>query len=574
MHQLQILLIALCAIVATATNFGKRVRMESDVSVFSAPNWIMGERVNDQDMITVRFALKHDSYKVAQFEEHFLDISNPKSPNYGKWLTIEQVAERIAPEERNILLVKEYLASFGVYDVVINSIRDILKIEIPATLAEKMFSTVMHKFTYVDSDITIVRVIQPYYLPEDLAHVVSFVDNLIRFPRLNVNKLIPVEESSVSASGSWTSCGTSYATYTNPAVLQERYGYPTLTSAASGNTMAVVEFQNQYYDNTDLQAFSTQCGISTVTVSTDIGTNNAAYCTGGLGLLSRCVESLLDIEYIGAVAQPIPLTVYYYSSYSLVQWIEDVSNNNNAPLVQSVSYGNDEAQQTSNDYMYTCNNYFMTVGARGISILFASGDQGVWGREGTTGNVFHPDFPAGSPYITAVGGTDFVTKSVIGDETAWASGGGGFSNTFPIPSYQSSAVAAFKANSSSLPSSAYYNNSGRGYPDVAALAGQVNPYFISYNGGKFTAVAGTSAASPVVAGIFAQLNDVRLKAGKSSLGFLNQLIYQNPSAFNDVTSGTNDDGQTSGFTAISGWDAATGMGTPNYDKLAVLVASI
>jgi len=568
------LFIASCAVAVTATNYAKRVRMESDISVFSSPNWIMGERVNDEDLITVRFALKHESHKVAQFEELFLDISNPKSVNYGKWLTIEQITEKLAPPERNLFLVKDFLGSFGVHDITVNSYKDIVKVQVPATLAEKMFETILHKFKHIDSDVTIIRVIRPYSLPEDLAEVVSFVDDLIRFPRLKSSKIIPITETESLSSDAWTSCGTSYSAYTNPAVLQERYGYPTLTSAASGNSMAVVEFQNEYYDTDDLKAFSSQCKISTVTVSGDIGTNDASYCTGGLGILARCVESLLDIEYIGAVAYPIPLTVYYYSSYSLLTWIEDVSNNASAPLVQSVSYGNDEAQQTSNDYMYSVNTYFMTVGARGISIFFAAGDQGVWGREGTTGNVFHPDFPAGSPYVTAVGGTDFATASTIGDETAWSAGGGGFSNTFPIPSYQSAAVAAFKANSTSLPSSSYYNNSGRGYPDVSALAGQVNPYLISYKGGSFTAVAGTSAASPVVAGIFAQLNDVRLRAGKSSLGFVNQLIYQNADAFNDVTSGTNNDSQSAGFTAIAGWDAATGMGTPNYEKLASIVSSL
>jgi len=207
-----------------------------------------------------------------------------------------------------------------------------------------------------------------------------------------------------------------------------------------------------------LEEFSSQCGIDTVTVSSLVGSNSESYCTWGL---EHCIESLLDIEYIGAVAQPIPLTVYYFSSYSLYDWIENLNDNSDPELVHSVSYGNDEAQQTSNDYMYSCNTDFMKVGARGVSILFAAGDQGVWGREGTSGSIFHPDFPAGSPYITAVGGTDFVTKSTIGDETTWEDGGGGFSNTFPIPSYQASAVAAFKSNSTSLPSSSYYNNSGR-----------------------------------------------------------------------------------------------------------------
>merc|ERR1719161_2858628 len=107
----------------------------------------------------------------------------------------------------------------------------------------------------------------------------------------------------------------------------------------------------------------------------------------------------------------------------------------NAPLVHSVSYGNDEKQQTSVEYMNTCNDAFKKAGAAGLSILFASGDQGVCGREGCGifRFHFHPDFPAGSPYITAVGGTDFLGSS-IGEETAWELSGGGFSDTFACQS--------------------------------------------------------------------------------------------------------------------------------------------
>merc|ERR1712023_91338 len=119
------------------------------------------------------------------------------------------------------------------------------------------------------------------------------------------------------------------------------------------------------------------------------------------------------------------------------------------PKVHSVSYGNDEKQQSSRSYILQSNTAFMKAGAQGISILFASGDQGVCGREGCGffRKKFHPDFPAGSPYITSVGGTNFAGDS-IGDESAWDSSGGGFSDNFPIPDFQKEAVAAYKANPS------------------------------------------------------------------------------------------------------------------------------
>merc|ERR1712190_151431 len=159
---------------------------------------------------------------------------------------------------------------------------------------------------------------------------------------------------------------------------------------------------------------------------------------GGKNEESAGIESELDIEYIKAVAPKVPLTVVYNSQYSLLNWVNQITSLANSPLVHSVSYGNDEVQQSSTQYMLTCNTAFMKAGAKGISILFASGDQGVCGRSGCglfTHSRFHPDFPAASPYITAVGGTDFAGTD-IGEETTWKSGGGGFSDTFGQPSYQ------------------------------------------------------------------------------------------------------------------------------------------
>jgi tripeptidyl-peptidase-1 len=327
--------------------------------------------------------------------------------------------------------------------------------------------------------------------------------------------------------------------------------------------MAVAEFQGQYFKNTDISKFATSCHRN-VTVDKIVGGDQQ----------SAGVEAELDIEYIKGVAPGVPLTVIYNAQYSLLSWANQITSMADVPLVHSVSYGNDEVQQTSTQYMMTCNTAFMKAGAAGISILFASGDQGVCGRSGCgllTHARFHPDFPASSPYITAVGGTDFAVKGVIGEETTWADGGGGFSDTFDIPEWQKTAVAAYKASpDADLPPAKLWNNTGRGYPDVAALGGLVNPYCVATSG-MFQGVAGTSASSPVVAGIFALLNGLRTSQNKAPLGFLNPFIYQNGAAFNDVTSGVNGGGRKYGFKAIKGWDAATGWGTPNYEALAKVV---
>jgi len=359
---------------------------------------------------------------------------------------------------------------------------------------------------------------------------------------------------------SCTGCGANLLT---PATLQKRYKLPATAGAHHPkNSMAVAEFQGQFFEEKDLETFSSSCSTP-VDVATVVGANKS----------SAGVEAELDIEYIKAVAPGVPLTVIYDAGFSLLSWANQLVGLDRPPLIASVSYGNDEAQQTSAAYMLSVNMAFMKAGAMGISILVASGDQGVCGREGcgVFFKKFKPDFPAASPYVTAVGGTDFNEKSVVGTEKAWSSSGGGFSNTFGIPSYQAKAVAHYK-RTATLPPAHLYNNTGRGYPDVSALGGQVNPYCVVTRG-TYAGVAGTSASSPVVAGVFARLNGLRLAAGKAPMGFLNPFIYRNPSGFQDVSLGTNDEGRAAnkGFDAVAGWDPATGLGTPDYEALAQLV---
>merc|ERR1719203_616034 len=250
--------------------------------------------------------------------------------------------------------------------------------------------------------------------------------------------------------------------------------------------MSVPEFQGEFFLQRDLNYFTEYCHRN-VTVDAVIGSNWPLPGT----------ESELDIEYIRSMAPDVPLTVINSYAYSLLDWIATVSGMEAPPLVNSVSYGNDEAQQVSAEYMEACNSGFMKAGVRGLSLLFASGDQGVCGREGCgfMGQRFNPDFPSGSPYVTSVGGTDFVGDD-IGDEMAWSDGGGGFSDEFPMPEYQKAAVAAYTASpEAELPPQELWNASGRGFPDVSALGGLKAPYCVLH-AGFFGGVAGTSASTP------------------------------------------------------------------------------
>jgi tripeptidyl-peptidase I len=547
------------------------VQMEPSVKTFTASNWIKERVLGEKDMVKAVFALKHDSAAVQRFEADLLEIATPSNKKYGKWFSHDEIKARLAPSASSVKVVTDFLEANNVKDYKVSRLQDMIEVTMPATVANTMFNTEFAAFRSVlQRNLVIPRVTKPYHLPEEVAKVVNIVDDIMRFPSVRDSPKSYGYEESTSTDPEFSTCGTKCNGDTTPDVLRKRYNFDTVTSVANGNSMSVAEFQMQYYDNTDLKNFSGACG-GTVVVDETIGGNNEAACS-----ITGCTEALLDIEYIEAVANPIPLTVLYLSQFSLLDWVNQVLALPSPPLVHSVSYGNDEVQQTSVEYMQTVNEQFMQTTSLGLSILFAAGDQGVWGRSGK-GATFHPDFPASSPYVTSVGGTDFATKGVIGEETTWSCGGGGFSDTFAMPSWQSAAVNNYLSLAKSkkvLPDAVYFNASGRAYPDVAALGGQVNPYCVSSRGGTFSGIAGTSASCPVVSGIFAQLNNVRLAGGKPSLGWLNPFIYSTgASCFNDVNDGSQNNCKalTTGFSALDGWDPATGFGTPNFQCLAKLM---
>lgn len=179
----------------------------------------------------------------------------------------------------------------------------------------------------------------------------------------------------------------------------------------------------------------------------------------------------------------------------------------------------------------------------GTTFVYSSGDYGVAGNGGQcidpvtgqynngTSGKFNPSFPGTCPYILSVGATQVNPgSSVLQPEGACEQviySGGGFSNVFPMPSYQKSAVQSYFANHNPPYSAAQYNNSRttRGFPDVSANGAN----YVVYVQGVSYMVYGTSASAPVFASVLALINEARLDAGKSSLGFVNPAMYANPS---------------------------------------------
>ena len=290
------------------------------------------------------------------------------------------------------------------------------------------------------------------------------------------------------------------------------------------------------------------------------------------------VEAMLDVEYIISMGQQVNTTFWYTDgtrpsdNEPFLDFLTNVSasfDDATLPHVLSISYGDNE-DTIDLDWGTRVHVEFQALGARGMSVLISSGDGGVAGSQTSpcgSPPAFIPTFPAGLPSVTAVGAT-----TALGAETAAGFSSGGFSNYWARPSWQAAAVASYLANTPNLPAASFYNGTGAGIPDIAAIGTNFN----IVSGGSTFQVDGTSCSAPTTAGIISLLNAHRLAAGKRALGFLNPLIYADAgkAAFADITTGSNPGCGTDGFPASKGWDAVTGMGRPDYAKLLALVMSL
>jgi tripeptidyl-peptidase-1 len=153
--------------------------------------------------------------------------------------------------------------------------------------------------------------------------------------------------------------------------------------------------------------------------------------------------------------------------------------------------------------------------------------------------------------------------------------GGGFSYWATRPSYQETVVDAYlKSNALLPPTSKFTSPNNRGYPDISATGARI----LIYDGGV-SVTEGTSAATPIVAAVIGLLNDQRLSNGKNPLGFLNPLLYKMPAnCFHDITTGANKCTISQcckyGYGAVTGWDAVTGLGTPDYTNMLAYIKTL
>ncbi|KAJ7656027.1 family S53 protease-like protein [Mycena polygramma] len=493
-------------------------------------------------------------------------VSTPGSSEFRQWLSKDEVKAFVQPSSETVAAFNAFAEANNLKSTVISPNGDWVSITLPVSQANKLFNAQYEIFTHPAMADPILRTLS-VSLPTQLVGVVNVLHPSTEFGEPNA-RLVPATPREKRQDAS---CDTSVASGAiTPACLQALYGISSAPATASTNItnpLLVTGYVAEWAQIADLKSFLTQFrqDIDPTTtfslLSLDGGVNVQLPIDAG-------VEANLDIQYTTGIATGVPiefLTVGGDFTTALLDTTTFLDGVTAPPTVMTTSYGTTESSIGISMATKICNGY-MALGARGISVVFASGDGGVRGNHDDSSvcnnNVFAPVFPAACPFVTAVGSTlGFAPEKAINFT------GGGFSNFFPTAAYQSSAVSTFLDTGVPSGFAGTFNKTGRGYPDVALQGWN----FEIVSGGSTGTVGGTSASSPTFAGLIALINDELIKAGKPVLGFLNPFLYSAPTAFNDITEGHNSGfvcpASSVAFDAAPGWDPLTGSGTPIYSKL-------
>lgn len=550
--------------------------------MISSMGWKLTSFSSAEAPLDLHIALKFSAEKFQQMHDMLLSVSSPESSHYGHHASQSDLTTLFGTDAASRASV---LAWLGEYDIPSSAVHftstgDMLRIRTTVGTAERMLNTKYYTFTHVSGKVA--HRVSSYDIPQSISNIVSFVAPTVRIPRVeHYEKKLPLRSFSASP----------FPTM-DPAIIKEGYGTTgkTISTPSPTSTIAVANFLNQNFSPADLSSFlelySPESRVPDVDI---IGPNDPENPTR---------EASLDVQAVSAMApgahvefwsiegaQPdatVPDNEPFLELLLQLASTEDKATEGAIPLssssssgkmrvlpkILSISYGDDETT-VSPAYAERVNVELMKLGLRGVSVFIASGDGGVSGphNQDCPGGEFVPVFPASSPYATAVGGTTAFPE--IGTSLS----GGGFSRLFSRPSWQDKSVLNFLANSQKdgqLPETWRFKSANAAYPDLAAQS----LFFPGIMGGEKVAHDGTSVSAPLVAGVFALLNNQRFLASKSPLGFLNPLIYGlgTSELFNDITQGYNPGCDTKGFTARVGWDPVTGMGSPNFPALSKYIA--
>ncbi len=500
---------------------------------------------------------------------YLASLSDTASPNYHHYLTPAQFATRFGATPSTIDKVRSYLSSYGLRTAslskghillhVTGSTADIARafaapVETVRTSSGALSAQFVRKATLPSSvaqdivNITGLSTTSPIATPASITHASTRTSGHVALA------------TACPSAGSGT--GTTPNALGGYTIQQQAHLYGLDTAYASGATGAgqtIAIYELGQYDQSDLSTYFSCYGLapSISTVNVDGGPTGA-----------YSEEATMDIEQAAALAPGAAIAVYQApnSGSGPTDTYARIADDNTASIV-TTSWGLCELDP--NGDVQAEQAIFEQMAAQGQTVVASSGDSGSSDCAGNTGGftttALAVDDPASQPFVTGVGGLTVSNLSPL-TESVWNSGanngaaGGGVSTIWTRPTWQS-APGITSANTMRM------------VPDLSLMA-DPNTGFIEYFTGTangvcqgtctgWGSIGGTSIGSPQLSAIVAVAAQV---CATPRLGFINPLLYAMASAgtgFIDVTTGSNNIYNVAGYTATTGYDMASGLGSPN-----------
>lgn len=589
-----------------------RARLATDLGPTQADTKLTG--------MTLRFT--PSATQQAALDQLLLDLQNPASPSFHQWLTPQQYGAQFGLSTSDLAKVTSWLTSQGFAVTGVAQGGTFVSFDGTVAQAQATFSTSIHNLT-VNGEVHFANVTNAS-VPSALTDVVADITGLHNFrptPRLHTILAKPAFTSSVSGSH-----------YLAPGDLYTIYNVnPLLNNAINGTGVSIAVIGQVQIYAADVAAFRSASGLSSTNLPTSVaeggGASTANNCDPSSSTncsspnLLDLAESSLDVEWSGAMA-PAAVILYVNGPDVFNNSMTQAIDQNLAPII-TASYGLCETGWGST-YINSMNQLFQQANAQGQTILAASGDAGATDCDSGPSAVYGlaVDFPASSPYVTAMGGTQLNEGNTTGTTQYWnansssssansgsalsyipeavwndysqgtfGAGGGGISAFFAKPAWQIE-TGATGMTTQVTP------DTKRDVPDISLVGSNAHDPllycannscvvgFRATTNGNLTASGGTSFDSQIFGGMLALIEQ---KIG-SRIGNANPTLYSlgnnaayystaSSSVFHDVTVGDNampctqgkvncPSGGTIGYSAGTGYDLATGWGTVDLNNLA------
>ena len=532
---------------------------------------------NDQGRVAPSLAMSYITLRLAPTAAQQADLENllaaqqtPGSPDYRRWLTPEQYAQRFGVSDADVSQITQWLQQQGLQVISVARGRNWIAASGTAAQVEAAFQTEIHSHL-ADGETHYANASEPS-VPAAFGGVVQGLRGLNDFrmkPRVRPALTHPAYTS-----------GTDQSHYLAPDDLATIYDIAPLYAAGINGAGQKVVIAGQIEVNlSDIENFRSTFNLPANDPQTLLvpGSTNP----GSSSKSGDLAESDLDLEWSGAVARNA--TIIFVYATDVMTSVQYAIDQKLAPVV-SVSYGNCEQESARSD-IASFQQWAQQANAQGVTWLAASGDNGAADCGDSQNPGLSVDLPGSIPEVTSVGGTEFVegtgtywsaTNNANGasalsyiPETTWndsvqdgepSASGGGASILFSKPTWQTGP---------GVPS-----DNARDVPDVSLNASADHDGYLVYTGGSRQVYGGTSVPTPSFGGLVALVNQ---QLGSGGVGNINPNMYalaqSNPAIFHDITTGNNIvtipctrrelncTAKPVGYYAGVGYDQATGLGS-------------